>query len=146
MTTADAGEGFEVPAALLAVEVKVYEVPLVRPVTVHEPEAAFTLQTSEPGVDVTVKDVGTPPVPAGTTVIVAWALPTTTVGAPGVSGGTFTVGVTLVEAVDAEEEPAPLLAVTVNVYDVPGVRPVTGHEVAGGVTVQEPPAGKESTV
>ena len=35
MELADAGEGAEVPATFVAVTVKVYEVPLVRPLTVH---------------------------------------------------------------------------------------------------------------
>jgi hypothetical protein len=42
----------------------------------------------------------------------------------GVGAGTA-VGVTAFEATDADPDPATLAAVTVKVYDLPGVRPVT---------------------
>ena len=52
-----------------------------------------------------------------TTVTVAWPLPATAVGAPGVPGatGTATVGVTELLVELADEVPAPLVAVAVNV-------------------------------
>jgi hypothetical protein len=78
-----------------------------------------------PGDEVTVKPViGAPPVGVvgGTQDTVAPALPATAltlVGAPG------TTDVTGMEALDAGPVPTALVAVTVNVYAVPLVRPVT---------------------
>jgi len=48
------------------------------------------------------------------------AMAVTAVGAPGT-----VLGVTVALAVDATEDPAALVAVTVNLYAVPLVRPVT---------------------
>jgi hypothetical protein len=59
--------------------------------------------------------------------------PDTEVGAPGTVAGT-----TEVEAVDAEPAPALFMAVTVNVYEVPFVRPVTMQLVVAVVHVNEP--------
>ena len=53
------------------------------------------------------------------------------VGAP----GTVT-GVTELDAVDALDVPAEFVAVVVNVYAVPFVKPVTAHEPDAPVTVQ----------
>ena len=50
---ADATDATPVPAEFVAVTVNVYEVPLERPVTVHEVAGAVALQTNEPGLDVT---------------------------------------------------------------------------------------------
>ena len=52
-----AGDGVEeeeVPDTLVAVTLKVYEVPLVRPVMVHESVGSVPVQVKPPGVDVTV--------------------------------------------------------------------------------------------
>jgi hypothetical protein len=66
----------------------------------------------------------------------------TAVGAPGTSAG-----VTPADAVDAAPVPIPLLAVTVNVYEVPRVSPTTVALVVVGVTpVQLPHAGDGITV
>ena len=54
------------------------------------------------------------------------------VGAP----GTANTGVTEADAVDALDVPAEFVAVVLNVYAVPFVKPVTIHELAGTVTVQ----------
>ena len=51
-------------------------------------------------------------------------------------GITVPNGVTAKEAADCDEVPAELLAVLLNVYAVPLVKPDTVHEVAGTVTVQ----------
>jgi len=62
-------------------------------------------------------------------------VPTTPVGAPG------TVKRTTAElAVEAEPVPLAFVAVTVNVYDVPYVRPETVHVVVAVVHVNEPGA------
>ena len=64
----------------------------------------------------------------------------TAVGAPGTEEGT-----TAVEGVEAGLVPIALVAVTVNVYDVPLVKPVTVIGLAAPVLVN-PPAGLEVTV
>ena len=51
---ADATDATPVPAEFVAVTVNVYEVPLERPVTVHEVAGAVALQVNEPGEEVTV--------------------------------------------------------------------------------------------
>jgi len=65
--------------------------------------------------------------------------PDTPVGAPGTVAGT-----TAPEAVDAEPVPALFVAVTVNVYEVPLVRPLTVQLVVAVVHVNEP--GDDVTV
>ena len=71
-------------------------------------------------VQVTVTDVG----------LAMVAVPI--VGAP----DTVTTGVTALDAVDALDVPAEFVAVVVNVYAVPFVKPVTAHEPDAPVTVQ----------
>lgn len=83
-----------------------------------------------------------PPLP-GVTLTVACPLPATAVGVPGVPGGP---GITAVEALDEPEVPLPLVAVAVNVYDVPFVRLLTTQLVAGTVTVHVAPPGAAVTV
>jgi hypothetical protein len=63
----------------------------------------------------------------------------TAVGTPGTVTGTAAG-----DATDAAPVPAEFVAVTVNVYDVPLVRPVTVQEVVELVHVNEP--GDEVTV
>ena len=48
-------------------------------------------------------------------------------------------GITAADAVDADDENKPLLAVALKVYAVPFVKPVTTHEVAPPVAVQGVP-------
>ena len=69
------------------------------------------------------------------------AVAVTPVGAP----GTTPVGVTELDAALAAPVPTLLVAVTVKVYAVPGVRPVTVH-VSAPVVVQVRPPGFEVTV
>ena len=52
VTALEAPDAVEVPAALVAVTVKVYDVPLVRPLTVHDVVAV--VQVNAPGFDLTV--------------------------------------------------------------------------------------------
>jgi hypothetical protein len=68
-----------VPAPFVAVDVKVYDVPFVRPVTVHEPDAPVTVHCALPGFEVTVYEVGVPPEVGATTVTVAELSPATAV-------------------------------------------------------------------
>ena len=74
--------------------------------------------------------IGEPPLLVGATqdtstpVLVAAA--TTLVGAPGtVAVGVTGLGVTVVVAAEGADGPVPLVAVTVNVYETPLVKPVT---------------------
>jgi len=88
--------------------------------------------------------IAAPPVLAGavhdtTDRVFAFEVPDTEVGAPGTVDGT-----TAAEAVEAAPVPETFVAVTVNVYDVPFVRPVTVHEVVAVEHVNEP--GVEVTV
>jgi hypothetical protein len=87
VTAFDATEAADVPPPFVAVVVKVYDVPFVKPDTVQLPDAAFTAHVKDPGVDVTAYDVGVPPEPAAT-VTTADATPATAVGAGGVPGTT----------------------------------------------------------
>ena len=112
-----------VPYALLAVTVNVYVVPFERPVIVIGDEPPVALKP--PVFDVTVYVViADPPFETGAVnEIVASPFPRTAVtpvGAP----GTVT-GVTEFVAVDAELVPTAFVAVTVKLYVVPFVRPVT---------------------
>ena len=54
-------------------------------------------------------------------------------------------GVTAFDGADQAPQPAPFNARTVNVYDVPFVRPDTVHVSAGAFTKQLPPVGAEAT-
>jgi hypothetical protein len=87
--------------------------------------------------------IAEPPLDAGavhdTLDVVSPALAATPVGAPG--GPT---GVTELDAVDAGPTPTLLVAVTVNVYAVPLVSPVTVHDV--DAVVQLSPPGEDVTV
>jgi hypothetical protein len=68
---------------------------------------------------------------------------TVAVGADGVDGGP--AGVTALDGDDARLVPTTLVAVTVKVYEVPLVRPVT-VQVRAPVVVQVKPPGLEVTV
>ena len=70
----------------MAVALNVYDVPLVRPVTVQSPDEPVTVHVKDPGVEVTKNDSGVP-VPAAT-VTTADATPATAVGAGGAPRGT----------------------------------------------------------
>jgi hypothetical protein len=73
-------------------------------------------------------------------ITVADPSPLITVIADGVAGG-CTPGV-IGAAVATGPRPAALPAETEIVYDVPGVRPVITHVVAGAATVHDAPPGK----
>ena len=130
MDAADAGL---VPALFFAVTVKVYAVALVRPVTVNGLPAPFA--DILPGFEVAVYPViALPPVsPGGENVIVAWPLAAVAVPIVGAPGGS--AGVTVLDAADAKLVPIAFVAVTVKLYAVPLVRPVTVSEVARPVAM-----------
>jgi hypothetical protein len=142
LEAADAGP---VPIALVAVTVKVYAVPFVKPVTVIGLDAPVAVML--PGLEVTVYEIiALPPFEAGgVKLTVAWALPAvavTPVGAPGTVG--LGLGVTLFEAADAGPLPIALVAFTVKVYAVPFVSPVRIIGLDAPVAVMLP--GLEVTV
>ena len=132
------------PPPFVAVVVNVYDVPFVKPDTVQLPEAPVTVHVRFPGLDVTAYDAGVPPVPAAT-VTTADATPATAVGAGG-APGTAGCGVTAFDAADAAEVPPPFVAVALNVYDVPFVKPDTVQLPDEPVTVQVAEPGVEVIV
>jgi hypothetical protein len=125
------------PTAFVARTDAVYVVSWSRPVTVQV--VVVVVQLAPPGIVTTEYPVtGLPPVEAGgdhTTVIdLAPAAAVGEAGAPGT-----VAGVTGADAADATDVPAAFVAVAVNAYEVPSVRPVIVHVVVGAATVQ--PAG-----
>jgi len=138
VTVALGSDAADVPTPLLAVTVNVYEVPLVSPVrfAIVSPVVVTVLP---PGVAVTVYPVtADPPSPTGSVHdSAADALPAS---ASTPVGGLGTVlGVTAALGSDAADVPTPLLAVTLNVYEVPLVSPVTVALVSPVVVTVFPP-------
>jgi hypothetical protein len=117
--------------------------PVVRPSTVHD--RVVVVQDLPPGFDGTVYPlIAAPPVVVGafhdtTETPFAPEVAVTPVGAPGAAAGTAGA-----DAVEAVPVPDALVAVTVNVYATPLVRPSTTHEVVE--VVQILPPGLEVTV
>jgi len=136
-----------VPPEFVAVALKVYDVPFVRPGTVQEPlrgepDGLVIVHELPPGEAVTVNDVGVAPVFAPVTVTEASPSPAVADGVWGASGalcgaGPLPVGVTDAEATELALVPPPFVAVAVNVYAVPFVNPVTVHVPVRGVPVSE---------
>jgi hypothetical protein len=128
---------------LVAVTVNVYDVPFVRPETVHEVE--MLIHTNKPGFEVTVYSViAASPLAAGavhetTDSPSASEVPDTDVGASATLDGTAAV-----DADDARPVPEAFVAVTVNEYEVPLLRPNTVHDVDAVVQKNEP--GDDVTV
>ena len=73
--------------------------------------------------------------------MLAFDVAVTDVGAPGAIAG-----IAAPDATDATPVPAEFVAVTVNVYEVPLVRPTTVHEVVGAVALQVNDPGEDVTV
>jgi hypothetical protein len=127
----------DVPDAFVAVTVNVYAVPFVNPVTVIgllEPVAV-----TPPGEDVTVYDDAPADAVNDTTADALPGAALTFVGADGTASG-----VTAVDALDAEDVPVPFVAVIVNVYAVPLVKPLT--VIGLDVPVAVIPPGDDVTV
>ena len=81
--------------------------------------------------------IAEPPLdPGAVNVTVAWAIPAVAVPMVGAPGTVY--GVTALDALEGFEVPPVLVAVTVKVYDVPLVRPVTVSGVPTPVAVYEP--------
>ena len=143
VTGSDAEEAADVPPPFVAVALNVYDVPYVKPVTVHSPDEPVTVHVREPGVEVTRYDVGVPPEPAATATTADASL-ISAVGAGGVPG-TAGCGVTGSDAEEAADVPPPFVAVALNVYDVPLVKPVTVQLPEAPVTVHVKDPGVEVT-
>ena len=142
-TAEDGAEAALVPFAFVAVTVNVYEVPLVRPVTVQLVVAV--VQVNPPGEEVTVYPVmAVPPLFDGAVhETTDWVLAAPVADAP-VGTCETPSGMIAEEAEDAEPAPDTFVAVTLNVYETPPVRPVTVHEVVAVEQVNPP--GDEVTV
>ena len=107
VTGAEAGD-IVVPIALVAETVKVYAVPLSKPLTVHE--VVVVVQDLFPGEAITLYEVMGEPLAAGAVhETLAEPLAGTAVGAAGVAGGP--VGAAAADAVEGAEAPALLSAV-----------------------------------
>jgi len=79
--------------------------------------------------------IALPPSPGGVQLTIACPVAGVAVTAVGADGVVRTVGVTELEGVETGPEPFALEASTVNVYAVPGVRPLIVTPVAGGLPV-----------
>jgi hypothetical protein len=117
---------------------------LVSPATVSGDAAPVA--ASAPGLHVAVYEVtaAPPSLDGGVNAMVAAPLPGVAVpmtGAPGT-----VAGVTLLEAADAAPVPRALVAVTLNVYAVPFVRPLTTIDAQGATHVPVAPQGAEVAV
>ncbi len=147
VTGADGSEGTLVPLEFVAVTVKVYGVPLVRPEKAQLVVVASVVQTWPPGWPVIVYPViELPPWSAGACQVTLAApspgVPTTSVG----RSGSRPEGVTEFEGSEAGPSPTEFVAMTVKVYGMPLVRPVTTQLVAGATAVQVRPSGEEVAV
>ena len=148
VTWADAEDAVEVPAAFVAVTVNAYEVPAASPVTVIVPDPAWvTVPVIPPVSEVAVYLViGEPPLDAGAVNATVADVDPETFTAPMVGAPGTVTGVTGADGADADEVPPALVAVAVNVYAVPLVRPVTSQDPDSPVTVHVPAAGEAVTV
>ena len=138
MTAVDAADAALVPAAVMAFTVNVYAVPLVSAPTVAD-VAPVVVAVLLPGDEVTVYPViALPPSDTGAVHDTdACALPATAVTPVGEPGGP--AGVIAADGVDDGPVLTAFLAVTMNVYAVPLVNPVTVADVAPVVVAVLPP-------
>jgi len=118
-----------VPALFVAVTENEYDPPLINPLIVHVVVVLMQLPPPEDAVTV-YSVIGAPPFEAGavheiTDIEFAFDDAITFVGAPGA-----VAGVAAADAIDAVEVPEIFVAVTLNVYEVPLVRPATTQEVS----------------
>ncbi len=138
VTALEASDVVLVPLALVAVTLKRYESPFVRPVTLQPVAGAVAVHVNVPVVECTEYTViGDPFVVDAVHETVAWPSPpvaTTSVGASG-----FPAGMAVVDVGDGRLVPTALLAMTWNAYGAPFVRPSTVHMVDGEVAVHVNP-------
>ena len=147
---ADGAEAVE-PAVFVAVTTYVYVLPAVRPLTVQVvvggvAEQVAPLTAVPPLYACAVYDAGPPVDAVQATVWLVVVMPETATFV-GALGALAAVGVIEFDAVDAlDVAPGRLVAVAVNVYDVPGVSGLMTQDVCGGCTVQLPPPEDAVTV
>jgi hypothetical protein len=105
----EAAEATDVPSAFVAVTVNVYDVPLVRPATVHEVDEV--VHVFDPGEDVTVYPVivDIPSSAGAVHVTTDWALPFEVAETPVGGSGTDATAVTVTSD---DGLPAPLMPFT----------------------------------
>ena len=142
VTGADGEDGVEVPAAFVAVTMNVYGVPAVSPATVIVPDPVWdTAPVKEPVSEVAVYLViAEPPLDAGAVNETVADVGPVAVDAP-IAGAPGTVnGVAGDDGPESPEVPAVFVAVALNVYAVPTVRPVTSQTPEVPVTVHVPAA------
>ena len=127
VTGVEGSDGAEVPFAFVAVTVNVYGVFGVSPLTVIVPDPAWdTVPVKEPVFELAVYLViAEPPLDAGNVnaIVTDVGPAAATAPIPGAPGGPRMVNGA--DGADAAEVPAAFVAVTVNVYGVPAVSPVT---------------------
>ena len=125
VTAEEEADATESPISLVATTLNVYEVPLVKPLTTHEEAFAAALHVNPPGKDITVKPVSAAPPLFTGAVNETVAAPAVVTDADTDVGAFGTVaGVTAVDAVDKSEVSEALVAVALNVYAEPFVKPV----------------------
>jgi hypothetical protein len=146
VTVADAFDNVDSPMALVVFRRNVYGKPLVRPLTTMGDVVPLTAGSVVPfWSGTTVYSVmGEPLLAAAGKATDTEVSPNVPTGAAGVSGRP--AGVTAAEAGDASDEPELFVAVTVKVYAVPFVRPVTVVEVPKPGAVPVAPPGEAVTV
>ena len=131
-----------VPTLLVAVTVNAYPVPLVRPVSTMD--SCVVVAVMLPGSEVTVyKVIGEPPLDAGAFQVML-ACPFPAVATIPVGGLGMVTGVMEFDDPDAGLVPMLSVAMTVKVYSVPLVRPVSTMDDCVVVAVMLP--GDEMTV
>lgn len=145
---ADAADGTESPTPLVATTVNVYVAPAVKPDTTHDvgtggATGPTTHDFDGASTDVTVYPVNAKPPSLTGAVHDTAACPATPVNTPATPVGAPGTVPTTTGPDGAETVPGPtlLVACTVNVYVLPGVKPDITHEVTGGVPVTSHGAG-----
>ena len=148
VTEFDAADATDVPAEFVAVTVKVYAVPVVKPETVialvHVAAVNVPVMAVPTAVAVYLVIVA-PPFDVGAVQATVTDVGLAMVAVPIVgASGTDTAGVTELDAVDKLDVPTELVAVVLKKYVVPFVKPVITHEPEAPVIVQpveySPPA------
>lgn len=123
VTAVLAVDAVPVPRLFIAATVNVYAVPFVRPVTVMG--ELVPVAVTPPGLDVTVYCIiSKPPLSVGG-VNVTVACPFPAVAETPVGANGTLAGIIAAEGADASDVPIAFVAVTMNVYEVPFVRPDT---------------------
>jgi hypothetical protein len=148
VTDVEASDGAEVPFVFVAVTVNVYGVFAVSPTTVIVPDPDWdTVPVLAPVFEVAVYVViAEPPLDAGAVNATVADVDPVAATAPMVGAPGTVTGVTGADAPDAPEVPPAFVAVTLTVYGVPFVSPVTSQDPDAPVTVHAVPATTSAAV